>query len=96
MPNWLRLVLVAFAAMLGVFGAVVAQIALLAELAGFGGEEPEPVAVGWLAVGVAASLGLPALLGWWLFPERGKRVFIVVLACGLLAATAVHGLLLLI
>lgn len=96
MPNWVRALLVALGVMLGVTVAVLAQMAILAELAGFGGESPQPVAVVALAVGLVASLGLPALLARWLFPEHGGRVVVVVLACGLLAAVAALGLLMLI
>lgn len=93
MPNSVRALLVTLAVMLGVAVAVVAGIAILGELAGFGGQSPQPVVVAALGVGFVASLGLPALLARWLFPEHGGRVFIGVLACGLAAAVAVLGLL---
>lgn len=93
MPDPVRTSLVTLAVILGVMLAVLAAMAIVMELSGLGGNTPEPLAVVALAVGFVTSLGLPALLARWLFPEHAGRVFIGVLACGLLAVVAVLGLL---
>lgn len=90
MPDSVRTSLVTLVVILGVMMAVFAAIAILMELAGMGGNTTEPAVVVALAVGLVASLGLPALLARWLFPEYGGRVFIGVLAGGLLATETVR------
>lgn len=94
MPGPVRALLVALAVMLGVAVAVVAWIAIVAELSDLGGgPRTEPAAVVALSVGFVASLGVPALFARWLFPDHAGRVFIGVLACGLLGTVVVLGLL---
>lgn len=93
-PAWARGLALAVAAGLGGLFAVGSVVAALFEVQGFGREalDPRPSYLVAVALGLAASRGISALLARWLFPQWAGRAALGVLLLGAVGAVALLGL----